>query len=337
MSPAIFSFCHLLLHLSWTRKIKQCARLVKGTQQPSPCLHPFIAPSHSTAYLGPRSKHTHDPRYFHLLTSYLFAWDTSSENICSPHLPDHWVERGHLSFIETPLPTCRNRCPTNDPQVSKIRNLPSPSPSYSMSSVLAHPPPAPFSASSNPDLGGFQEARQRHTQQGNSWRSLVKEGRLGGCFASGLPTPPETRAMTGVRLNQHNSNDVVSQSYCPSKFSNPGHSHTRSADVGYHQHNIESSNHNRSSSRDQPQFWRANREKENSHAVKGNSSAESAIASYLQIPSSINDSKGSLAEFAAEVGHLSPTSQTFLTVPRSHVFSGSNRLRLCSGQMIPRS
>jgi hypothetical protein len=185
-----------------------------------------------------------------------------------------------------------------------------------MSSVLAHPPPAPFSESSNPDLGGFQKAHQRHTQQGNSWQSLVKEGRLGGCFASGLPTPPETRAMTGISLNQHNSNDVVSQSYYPSKVSNPGHAYTRSADVGYHRHNIESFNHNRSSSRDQPQFWPADREKENSRAVKDNPSSESAIASYLQIPSSINDSKGSLAEFAAEVGHHSPTSQTFLTVPR---------------------
>jgi hypothetical protein len=185
-----------------------------------------------------------------------------------------------------------------------------------MSSVLVHPPPAPSSESSNPDLGGFQEAHQRHTQQNNSWQLLVKEGRLGGYFASGLPTPPETRAMTGISLNQHNSNDVVSQSYYPSKFSNPGHSYTRSADVGYHPHNIESFNHNRSSSRDQPQFWPANREKENSHAVKDKSNSESAIASYLQIPSSINNSKGSLAEFAAEVGHNSSTSRIFLTVPR---------------------
>ena len=53
------------------------------------------------------------------------------------------------------------------------------------------------------------------------------------------------------------------------------------------------------------------------------SNDSNSIASHLQIPSSINESKGSLPEFAAQVRRSTQNVETHvLTVPRSHAFSG---------------
>jgi hypothetical protein len=177
--------------------------------------------------------------------------------------------------------------------------------SHSMSSALGRPQPPPFPDSSRFEFEGFREGSQGHTEHGRSWQSLSKESRPGNCFTSGLPTPPETRAMTGTSLNQHNSNDVVSKGYYPSKFSYSSHT-SNGAEVRPRQHNIDGYNHNNSSTGVQSQFWPVSRERDAGSVGKNSSSSDSTIASYLQIPSSINNSKGSLAEFAAEVGYLLP-------------------------------
>lgn len=153
---------------------------------------------------------------------------------------------------------------------------------------------------------GFEKNTRQYTEHTHSWQSLVGKGRPGSYFASGLPTPPETRVMTGIGLNQHNSSDVVPQSYFPSKSSYPGYFSARGQESLHHQHNLDSYNHNNvptySSRGNQSQSWSANHERENRNTLKDSSKSDSTIATYLQIPSSINDSKGSLAEFAAEVG-----------------------------------
>ena len=107
--------------------------------------------------------------------------------------------------------------------------------------------------------------------------------------------------MTGISLDQHNSNAVASQNYYPSKSSYSSYPSGRGADVRHHQ-NADSYDHNNRPTEDQQKLWSTTQEREDRHTPKETSTSDSAIASYLQIPSSINNSRGSLAEFAAEVG-----------------------------------
>lgn len=64
------------------------------------------------------------------------------------------------------------------------------------------------------------------------------------------------------------------------------------------------------------------------HPVRGQQKARTSentsIAPYLQIPATINDSRGSLAEFAAQVRQAYSTPGHLLMQSRSLVFSGSN-------------
>ncbi len=170
-----------------------------------------------------------------------------------------------------------------------------------MSSALAHPPAISFPESSRSELTSFRQGPQRYTGHTRSWQSLVKQGRSGTYFSSGLLTPPENRAMTGISLNQHNSNAVSSQNYYPSKFSYSSYPSARGAEVRHHQ-NADSYDHQVRPTEDQQQLWSTTQEREDQHVSKDTSISDSTIASYLQIPSSINNSRGSLAEFAAEVG-----------------------------------
>ena len=185
-----------------------------------------------------------------------------------------------------------------------------------MSPALAQHPSPSFPQPSKSELESLQEDPRKHAEHIKSWQFLVREDRLGSCFASGLPTPPDTRTMTGISVNQHHSNDVVSQSYYPSTFSYPGYPPASSAEVRNRQHNADSYNHNKSSSVGQSQYWSSNRDRADRQAPKDTSISDSTIASYLQIPSSINDTKGSLAEFVAEVGHISCMLPALLTFSR---------------------
>jgi Cyclin len=145
----------------------------------------------------------------------------------------------------------------------------------------------------------YQGRGPRYWGNLKSWQSLAQDTKFGSCFASGLPTPPETRAMNGVGLNQYNHNAISSQNYYPSKLPYPGYPTSNTTEVRSHQSNA--INYNNASSTTQLQAWHATRGKEDIPEQKEHSESDSTIASYLQIPSSINDSKGSLAEFAAEI------------------------------------
>ena len=127
-------------------------------------------------------------------------------------------------------------------------------------------------------------------------------------FRDGLPTPPND--MTGVAYNAVPSSNYAgtldalpyhSFSKQPSKTSGPGDVLAAST---------------------------ASAVKPSKDVHKGTTASETtdhgrpatSIASYLQIPSSINDSKGSLAEFAAQVRwivHLASCPWTKLFRPRS--------------------
>ncbi len=172
-----------------------------------------------------------------------------------------------------------------------------------MSSALAQPPAISFPGSSRSGLTSFRQGPQRYTGYIKSWQSLLKEGRSGIYFSSGLLTPPESRAMTGISLNQHKSNAVSSHNYYPSKFSYSSYPSGRAAEVRYHQ-NVDSHDDLSRPTENQQQHWSTTRGREDQHVSKDTSISDSTIASYLQIPSSINNSRGSLAEFAAEVGEV---------------------------------
>ncbi len=120
----------------------------------------------------------------------------------------------------------------------------------------------------------------------------------------GLKTPPEE--MTGSNANpllppfdglQYKSVPVVGSSTAPYQNNQGGHANTRYTSKpqpfydSYHSAQRSQSPASRGQSigsREQPAHRRA-------------SSDGNSIVSYLQIPSSINNSKGSLAEFAAQV------------------------------------
>jgi hypothetical protein len=116
---------------------------------------------------------------------------------------------------------------------------------------------------------------------------------------SGLPTPPSTRAMNGVTLRQQPSHNTTSQPYQSSRF--PLHNvpnnnlpHQRDGRDNLHHGDMQvrtngfNSGHRTQGSQDRD--------------ISTSKSTTNAIASHLQIPESVNKSKGSLAEFAAEVG-----------------------------------
>jgi hypothetical protein len=176
-----------------------------------------------------------------------------------------------------------------------------------MSPAFAHFPAEPFPETSRSHPESCQEDPRRYTEQSKSWQSLVKDSKFRSCFSSGLPTPPESRAMTGVSCNQHSSNDIVSQNYYPSKYSYPTYPSSKGTEAKPYQQNADPYTQSNSSMADQPRLWSGSRKREDSQGNKDIANSDSTIASYLQIPASINDSKGSLAEFAAEVGSILPS------------------------------
>ena len=170
-----------------------------------------------------------------------------------------------------------------------------------MSSAFVSIPPTSFPGCSRLDRDRLQEGSQQHIEHKKNWQSLATEGILESRFASGLPTPPETTAMTGTSINQHHPNNLVHQNYYTSKFSHPASS-VKGSEARNYPHNGEGRTYDISSTAYQPPLWSASRENEVNQTTKKVPASDSTIAPYLQIPSSINDSKGSLAEFAAEVG-----------------------------------
>lgn len=199
-----------------------------------------------------------------------------------------------------------------------------------MSSALAYSPVVLFPEPSTLDIESFQEGPQRYTEHIRRWPSFDSKGRFGSSIASGLPTAAEIRAMTGTSLNLHNPNDVASHNYYPPKFSYADYSYMRGQEVRRDHHHDDNFDHHNASTAELSQVRSADWGRENSHAPKNHSNADYAIASYLQIPASINNSKGSLAEFAAEVGLAFFVLRGVLTCSRSRVCFGLNQPQYCS-------
>lgn len=118
------------------------------------------------------------------------------------------------------------------------------------------------------------------------WR---RDSKGNSCFQSGLPTPPATKAMPGVVLG-NNYVGYASQSFpqdkAPISETNtaPLHRSTGTLDNVGNYSLIPASNTTNGYGR--PAIDQSN---------------VNAIAPHLQIPESVNKSKGSLAEFAAEI------------------------------------
>ena len=109
-------------------------------------------------------------------------------------------------------------------------------------------------------------------------------------YATGLPTPPASKAMPGVILENNYSgfpNQIIQQN---------GATHRDTYGTNSHRGQVSSST-NHSQYTVVPPLNNAN--SYNHHVV--DQDKINAIAPHLQIPESVNKSKGSLAEFAAEI------------------------------------
>lgn len=110
-------------------------------------------------------------------------------------------------------------------------------------------------------------------------------------FQGGLPTPPASKAMTSLSIP--NGIGMYSQQYPHVKQERIPSSHVPDA---RHQ---QSTGHSRSSRGEQEQRPQTGTF-QNDHTSKSSLQSDQ-IASHLQIPESVNNSKGSIAEFAAEI------------------------------------
>lgn len=117
----------------------------------------------------------------------------------------------------------------------------------------------------------------------NSWQRL---------FRNGLPTPPTSKAMTGVALKNHYNNGVH-----PLAQSHPRY--TRQESVSGETSTEERNLEEHLSYKDRFQKYRASSSRDFGFDTK--KSSGNTIASSFRIPESVNSSGGSIAEFAAEV------------------------------------
>lgn len=124
-------------------------------------------------------------------------------------------------------------------------------------------------------------------------------GQIESWFGGGLPTPPDTKDMTEVAPNRQANDNRSALSYHPSKP--PFHDVSDAKFAAQ----FRSNSYSRASSRAQSEMldlgMRTRDSRETSYASQDVSDKEDEIATYLQIPGSVNQSKGSLSEFAAEI------------------------------------
>ena len=127
----------------------------------------------------------------------------------------------------------------------------------------------------------------------------AEHGQIQGWFGSGLPTPPDTEAMTEIGLNRLPNDNFSSVAYQPSRVPLRDVSDTGFASQ------IRKNTHNTVLSTAQNEMLdtraKSRDSREQGYIVQQVPEKEDEIAIYLQIPGSVNQSKGSLAEFAAEI------------------------------------
>jgi hypothetical protein len=116
-------------------------------------------------------------------------------------------------------------------------------------------------------------------------------------FRNGLPTPPTSKAMTGLTLKNHYNNGVHPPAQSFAKYphqdalsgeNSAGERNLAGRDQEQLVHNDRSQRHRSSASRD--------------FGFDAKKSSSNIIAANFRIPESVNRSGGSIAEFAAEVG-----------------------------------
>jgi len=145
---------------------------------------------------------------------------------------------------------------------------------------------------SNQDWARFQ----LEGTSGRSHETSLHDSRGGSWYTSGLPTPPGTRIMSGAILSSGLANYPPSHSYQQSR----GYQDVSRSQLSQHAHT--------SSTGQYAGFGQTN---DSDGYTEQNDI--NAIASYLQIPESVNNSKGSLVEFAAEVRNPSTLEGQWLT------------------------
>ena len=159
-----------------------------------------------------------------------------------------------------------------------------------MSSTIA-------AASRHPDLefprfktGSFHPQDVRPPAGLSSYGRSTPKGTVN-WFQGGLPTPPQSRNMTGVSLSNNYGTYPAN------------HTYTHNQQLSQHGSSLQPSRFSAAAS-SQPSHGHANGSRGTSSVDYGISTEKSmvnVIASHLQIPESINKSKGSITEFAAEV------------------------------------
>lgn len=163
-----------------------------------------------------------------------------------------------------------------------------------MSSSLAPEPAYYFArqphnqAPSSEELGGSSiSSPSFEWKEGYSWQGL---------FRNGLPTPPTSKAMTGLTLKNHYNNGVHPSSQSLSKYSHQDAVSGENSTVG---RNLGDRGQEHLSYTDRSQRHRASSSRDFGFDTK--KSSGNVIASNFRIPESVNNSGGSIAEFAAEV------------------------------------
>ena len=172
-----------------------------------------------------------------------------------------------------------------DPQ--RHLSTPAPMPLVLPAQQYHNPPHLPTPASYNFQAGGL------------GWRNRSSEvtpsRKTGGWTVSlrdGLPTPPSD--MTGVSFNTS-----VASNYAMKKPHNNVYNHTTYPSISTLFHTGKT-NSLAQAAKSNPLFS-APESTRSREMEDQKQKTNSSIATYLQIPSSINNSKGSLAEFAAQV------------------------------------
>lgn len=149
-----------------------------------------------------------------------------------------------------------------------------------MSSLAVHARPAEFDLAQTQATAGHCAA-DRSSHHPSSHSQIVQSW-----FQGGLPTPPASKDMMGVSLTSNYG------SYSQPQSHNGGYNNSQSykahSRVPSDSYNTTKYPHTRSNSQAGP-------------GVTTEKSKVNSIASHLQIPESVNKSKGSLPDFAAEV------------------------------------
>jgi hypothetical protein len=122
----------------------------------------------------------------------------------------------------------------------------------------------------------------------HSWQRL---------FRNGLPTPPTSKAMTGLTLKNHYSNGVHPPAQSLSKYPRQDAS---SVENNTGERNLVGREQEHLAYHDRSQRHRPTTSRDFGFDTK--ISSGNVIALNFRIPESVNSSGGSIAEFAAEVG-----------------------------------